>query len=301
VKHLLWSAAPLALLLLSGCQSRSEGPAAAKVDGRDIPVATLDAELKDAPPNIDRVAYRKTILPQVIDRDLLAQAARQMGLDKTAEFAIARDREEQKLLIAMLAQKLANTLPAPTGQAIDVYIAAHPYEFAQRQKFYVDQIRFAKPSSTEALMALGQYKTLDALADALTQNAATFTRSHVLVDSAFLDPAIAGAMTKQPLGDPILVPLDGFYTANAIVQRMAEPLTGPAARGLAAEILRRKAIADALGKALQDQRKAASIAYQPGFQPAAKTSGTSPGTSKVVEDAAGRAAGTAGATPGTRP
>lgn len=285
MRHLLWSAAPLALLALSGCQSGSDGPAAAKVDGRVISTQALDAELKDAPPTVDRLTYRRTVLPQVIDRDLLAQAARQMGLDKTPEFAAQRDREEQKLLVGLLAEKLASTLPAPSVQAVDRYVAANPNEFAQRQKYFVDQIRFAKPASTEALIALGQYKTLDALADALTQSATPFVRDHVLVDSAFLDPAIAGAMAKQPLGDPILVPFEGNYTANAILQRLPTPVSGNDARSLAAEILKRKAIADAMGQKLKEQRKAASISYEPGFKPDGKASGNS----KAIAEATSRA------------
>ncbi len=281
MKHWSWSVVPLALLALSGCQSKPEGKGVAQVDGQAITTQVLDAELADAPPGVDRLAYRKAILPQLVDRTLLVQAAQKMGIDKTPEFAAQRERQEQKLLVEMLARKLAATVPVPNVQAVDAYIAAHPYEFAQRQKFYVDQIRFAQPASTEALLALGQFKTLDALADALTRNATPFTRDHVLVDSAFLPAAIAAQMAKQPSGDPILLPYQGTYTANAIVQRMAAPVTGEPARALAGEILRRKAIADALGQTLKEQRKKASIAYEPGFKPDGKAA-----DSKTVRDAA---------------
>ena len=281
MKHWSWSVVPLALLALSGCQSKPEGKGVAQVDGQAITTQVLNAELADAPPGVDRLAYRKAILPQLVDRTLLVQAAQKMGIDKTPEFAAQRERQEQKLLVEMLAQKLAATVPVPNVQAVDAYIAAHPYEFAQRQKFYVDQIRFAQPASTEALLALGQFKTLDALADALTRNATPFTRDHVLVDSAFLPAAIAAQVAKQPSGDPILLPYQGTYTANAIVQRMAAPVTGEPARALAGEILRRKAIADALGQTLKEQRKKASIAYEPGFKPDGKAA-----DSKTVRDAA---------------
>ncbi|WP_322964288.1 SurA N-terminal domain-containing protein [Sphingomonas fuzhouensis] len=291
MKHLSWSAAPLALLALSACQSKPEGQVAAKVDGQAITMQALDAELADAPPGIDRLAYRKAILPQLVDRTLLAQAAQKMGIEKTPEFAAQRERQEQKLLVEMLAQKLANTVPVPTVQAVDAYIAAHPYEFAQRQKFYVDQIRFPQPASTDALLALGQSKTLDALADQLTGNATPFTRDHVLIDSAYLDPAIAAQVVKQALGDPILLPYKGSYTANAIIQRMAVPMTGEPARALAAEILRRKAIADALGKTLREQRQKASISYEAGFKPAGKPAADS----KAVRDAADQVPAKSGA------
>lgn len=287
MRYQFWSAVPLAIVALSGCQSKPEGQVVAKVDGHEISTQGLDAELTDAPPGVDRLAYRKAILPQLVDRTLLAQAARTMGLDKTPEFAARRERQEQKLLVEMLAQKLPNTVPVPNVQAVDAYIAAHPYEFAQRQKFYVDQIRFAQPASTDALLLLGQYKTLDALADALTRNATPFTRDHVLIDSAFLSPAMAAQVAKQPLGDPILLPYQGFYTANAIIQRMPTPMTGDVARGLAGEILRRKAIADAMGQTLQKARKDATITYQPGYQP----DGKAPAASKAIQDATDRAPG----------
>ncbi|MBZ6383252.1 hypothetical protein [Sphingomonas sanguinis] len=294
MKHLLWSAFPLAALALSGCQSKSDGQSVATVDGQAISTQGLDAELVDAPPGIDRLAYRKTILPQLVDRTLLAHAAQKMGLDKTPEYAARRERQEQKLLVEMLAEKLANAVPVPTVQAVDAYIAAHPYEFAQRQKFYVDQIRFAQPASTEALLSLGQYKTLDALADGLTRNATPFSRDHVLIDSAFLEPAVAAQVAKQPLADPIFLPYKGVYTANAIIQRMPTPIAGNVARGLAGEILRRKAIADAMGQTLQKARKDASITYQPGYKP----DGKAPAASKAIQDATDRAPGGAAASSG---
>lgn len=288
MKHLFWSAVPLAALALSGCQSKPEGQAVATVDGQAITTQGLDAELSDAPADVDRVAYRKTILPQIVDRTLLAQEARKMGIDKSPEFIAQRDREEQRLLVEMLAKKLANSVPLPTVEAVDRYIAAHPYEFAQRQKFYVDQIRFAQPASTDTLLQLGQNKTLDALATALTASAMPFTRDHVLIDSAFLDPAVAAQVAKQPLGDPILLPYNGLYTANAIIQRIPTPMTGNVARNLAGEILRRKAIADAMGETLKKARKDAAITYQAGYKPDAKA----PADSKVIQDATSRTGGT---------
>lgn len=289
MKHLLWGAVPLAMLALSGCQSKPEGQAVATVDGQAITTQGLDAELTDAPSDVDHVAYRKTILPQIVDRTLLAQAAKKMGIDKSPEFGVQRDREEQKLLVELLAKKLANSVPLPTVEAVDRYIAAHPYEFAQRQKFYVDQIRFAKTASTEALLQLGQNKTLDALAAALTNNATPFTRDHVLIDSAFLDPAVAGQVAKQPSGDPILLPYNGLYTANVIIQRIPTPMTGNAARNLAGEILRRKAIADAMGQTLKKARQDATITYQAGYKPDSKT----PADSKAIQDATSRTGGAA--------
>ncbi len=279
--HKFRVAMPITLLILAACQSKPEGQGVAEVDGRAITTQGLDAELADAPPGVDRLAYRKAILPQLVDRALLAQAARKMGLDKTPEFTAQRERHEQKLLVEMMARKLANTVPVPNVQAVDAYVAAHPYEFAQRQKFYVDQIRFAPPARTEALLALGQFKTLDALADGLTRNATPFTRDHVLIDSAFLDPAVAAQVAKQAAGDPILLPYNGIYTANAILQRMPAPVNGQDARGLAAEILRRKAIADVLGQTLQKARKDAKITYQQGYAPSSRPVGAS----KAIEDA----------------
>ena len=294
VRHLLLKAAALAMVALSGCQSKPEGQTVAKVDGQGITTQALDAELTDAPPNVDRLAYRKTILPQLVDRALLAESAREMGLDKSPEFAAQRERQEQKLLVEMLAKKLADTVAAPTVQATDRYIAAHPFEFAQRQKFYVDQIRFAQPASTQALLSLGQFRTLDALADGLSRSAIPFTRDHVLIDTAFLDPAIASQVAKQPLVDPILLPYKGFYTANAIIQRLPTPVGGDAARGLAAEILRRKSIADAMGQTLQKARKDAAITYQPGYTP----DGKSFTASKAIQDATEHRSDAATATSG---
>src|SRR5689334_24360697 len=102
VKYRVLAAISLAVLA-SACNRKAEGQTVAVVNGDEITVPDLNFALNQAkvPEGADKKLARSQLLQQLVDRRLLAQQARQEGIDKTAEYLNARRRADEDLLISM--------------------------------------------------------------------------------------------------------------------------------------------------------------------------------------------------------
>ncbi|MFD2499506.1 SurA N-terminal domain-containing protein [Rhizorhabdus histidinilytica] len=132
VKAALLGGAMVAALLVSGCHKEPKGQILAIVNGEEISLQELNAELQGTriPDSVDRDKLRKQVLQRLIDRKLIVQKAREQGLDKTPEFVTQQRRLEENLLVTMLGQKIASTVPMPDDRDITQYIADNPTQFA---------------------------------------------------------------------------------------------------------------------------------------------------------------------------
>jgi len=91
--------------LLAGCGNGGEaelekGQVVATVNGKDVTVHELNAELQgvDLPSGAQRKAVEQAALQQVVQRRILADIARERGLDKTPMFLLQEKRAEETIL-----------------------------------------------------------------------------------------------------------------------------------------------------------------------------------------------------------
>ena len=152
-----------------------EGQVIATVDGEEITRAELnhEARTRSLPLGQD-VALRKTIVAELIDRKLLAKAAREQRLDQTPDYLLTVRRLNElslaQRLLATAAEESANVSPAE----VQSYIADNPNAFGQRTLFSVD--RLVLPAKLDA----GVAKAL--------QNAPDSGRMQDIAESADLKP-----------------------------------------------------------------------------------------------------------------
>ena len=69
-------------VLLGGCQKEATGQVAAVVNGEEITLQEINAELAQlqVPEGVDRAQVQQAALQRIVDRRLLAQAAKEDGL-----------------------------------------------------------------------------------------------------------------------------------------------------------------------------------------------------------------------------
>src|SRR5579875_1248809 len=111
-----------ALLLLGGCggkkgaESLDKGQVVATVDGKDITTGELNAELMgvNVPQGERGKAIQQAALQQIVNRTILADLARDRGLDKTPMYLLQVRRGEDSLLVQMLQRQLASQIKPPT-------------------------------------------------------------------------------------------------------------------------------------------------------------------------------------------
>lgn len=264
-------------IAIAGCSKKPTDQVVAIVNGEEISLPELNAELGNAqvPEGVDKKAVQKQLLQRLVDRRLLAQAAKEQGLDRDPAFIVDQRRMQESLLVEKLAKKTNDSIPVPTAAEIDKFITGNPSLFAQRQIYAVDQVAFATPTDATKLRALEPAKTMDQVIAVLRGLGIGFQRGNRPVDSATVPPEQMAKILALPKGEPFVVPTNGQVTVNVITGGRAEPLPDAQARQMAVRLIRSQALAKQGEQRLKDARGKAKIEYQAGFEPPA--AGAAPG------------------------
>ncbi len=269
VKTALLGSVVAAALLVAGCHREPKGQILAIVNGEEISMQELNAELQGAriPDSVDRKVLRKQVLQRLIDRKLIVQRAREQGLDKTPEFIAQQRRLEENLLVTLLGQKIAAQVPMPDDRDITQYIADNPTQFGGRERLLLDQIQFGAPKDVKQLLTLRDAHSLEDLAVGIQRLGLPMTRGKGVIDTGRLDPQLIKVINQLPPGEPFVLPSNGQYVASVIVGRDATPTPTPVAKAAAAEMVRRKELVSESKAQVARARSTAEIQYQPGYEP----------------------------------
>ena len=269
VKAALLAGVVASALLITGCHKEPKGQILAIVNGEEISIQELNAELQGAriPDSVDRNALRKQVLQRLIDRKLIVQKAREQGLDKTPDYIAQQRRMEENLLVTLLGQKIASTVPMPDDRDITQYIADNPTQFSGRERLLLDQIQFGAPKDVKQLLTLRDAHNLEDLAAGIRRLGLPMSRGRGVIDTGRLDPQLINMINKLPPGEPFVLPSNGQYVASVIVGRDATPTPAPVAKAAAAEMVRRKELVAESKAQVARARSTAEIQYQPGYEP----------------------------------
>lgn len=256
-------------LLVTACHKEPKGQIVAIVNGEEISMQELNAELQGAaiPDTADRKALRKQVLQRLIDRKLIVQKAREQGLDKTPEYVSQQRRLEENLLVSLLGQKIAATVPMPDDRDVTQYVADNPTQFGGRERLLLDQIQFAAPKDPKLLLTLRDAHSLEDLAVGIQKLGLAMSRGKGVIDTGRLDPELAKVINQLPPGEPFVLPSNGQYVASVIVGRDSTPTPTTVSRNAAAEMVRRKDLIAESRAQVTSARQTAEIQYQPGYEP----------------------------------
>lgn len=257
------------LLLLAGCGKTPKGQVLAIVNGEDITVQALQAEVQDMriPDNVDRKKLSKAILQAVIDRELEVEEARRQGLDKTPEFRALLKRNEEDLLTGLLGHKVAVTVPLPAEEDIRNYIAGNPLQFARRQRLTLDELTFTSPKDRRRLSVLANAHSIDEAAAALQSIGIVATRGQATIDTGQTEPGVAAQIDRAPPGEPILLPRGDRLAVGVITAREPIILSPDNARIAAARAIRGADLFRESQAQIAAARAKADIKYEAGWAP----------------------------------
>jgi peptidyl-prolyl cis-trans isomerase C len=267
------SALLMATAMLAACQSEPTGQVAAIVDGDEITLAQINAELAmmQVAEGSDQKAMQALALQRVVDRRLLANSARQDGIDQTPEFIVRRQQLEEALMVQLLTQKVGRSVKVPTEEEISRYIAANPNMFANRSILTVDQFRFPAPANGEYLKPLAAAKTMAEVRATLEKLGIKVAEpKRTQIDTAQLPGEMVDQIRKVPAGEPFVVPADGMVIVNLVISQQSEPMPSEAVRPAALAAVRNQALSDLLQKRIAAEKAQSEIKYQPGFAPPKK-------------------------------
>lgn len=256
------------LAATSGCKREASGQVVAVVDGEEITAQEINAEIGGKiPPKVDPKEVQRQTLQQIIDRRLIAKAAKDDGIDKDQEYLLKQRQVNDALLIQMLGQRTDRTFRIPDTGEIQKYMTAHPTMFAQRQILQTDRISIPTPVDMQKVSAIKDDHSMDAVAARLTALNIKFTRDTAPLDTAALPPEIIGRIHKLPPGEPFVIPQPGVLMVLLVTSSAPQPVAIDQARPVVVQLMRKEAVEKAIRQRLKTQRDAAKIEYQPGFAP----------------------------------
>jgi EpsD family peptidyl-prolyl cis-trans isomerase len=256
--------------LLAGCKDKTpQGQVAATVNGNEVTLQELNAELTAAnlPANVDKKAAQRAMLQRVIERKLLVAAAADQGLDKTADFLANKRRMDETLVAQAYAKKQLAAVPVPSGAEITKFMNDHPNVFLQREQLVLDQIRFAPPKDISSLKALENDHSMDAVAAHLGQMGIKFQRGSAQLDTGQAPTQLIKLINAAPPTEPFVVPDRGIITVNLVKARRAVAIDPAQAKSGAVNAWRQQKFEEQLNQQVTALKSSAKVTYQGGFAP----------------------------------
>lgn len=258
-------------VILSGCEKTAEGQVAAVVNGEEVTLQEINAALSEAniPEGADKDILKQQALQQIVDRRLLAQAAKESGIDQDPSYLIRERQLSEALLVRMYADKAGTTIKVPDQAAIDRYTEANPFTFANRTVYAVDQVIFPAPANLGDLKQLEVANTLADVERILTEMGIQFARKSAQMDSVQVPPAMMAQIVSLAPGEPFVIPTGATVTANVIKAQQKVPFNAEQAGPAAVKAIRNEEMAKIMKQRLTEAKAKSEITYQDGFAPAA--------------------------------
>lgn len=256
-------------LALAGCQKKAEGQVVAVVNGEEITLTELNAEIAElnVPASADKDQVRSSVLQRMVDRRLLVQAAKESGLDRDPEYLTQERRMREQLLVNMYGRRTMDTVKVPDAAAIDKYIAERPQMFTDRQRLIMDQIQFDPPADTTRLKELESAHSMAEVATRLKAMGIAFQQGRGSLDTASIAPDMLTRIKALPAGEPFIVPANGKLVVSVITGTEAVPVPEEQARQMAGQAMRNEELNKIGETRLKEAKATAKIEYQAGFEP----------------------------------
>src|SRR5579859_542334 len=248
---------------LDGGHKAPTGQVVATVDGREVTLRELNAEMGSATfpdPKARKVAEQQA-LRNIVARIVLANTARQQGLDKTPDFALQKQRAIDTVLAQQLQQKLIAAVPQPSKEEAQNYIAAHPDTFLERKVFVVDQIRMPRVP-VEVLKALEPLKTMEEIEVVLNKDNIPHQRADATLDAVGADPRLVDFILKLPANEVFVLPANDGLLVNRVKETKVIPFTGDAATQFATKWLTRQRTQESVSRSFNQLLSASSSKIQ---------------------------------------
>lgn len=269
-----------ACLLVAGCGKggkEPKGQVVATVNGQEITAIDLRNEMGDfrAPDAATRKAAERAALQQIIDRKLLAEVAKERKLDKTPDYVQQKRRVDEAFIVRYWQTSIAKSVPAPSKEEVERFVAANPDLYAARKVFVLDQIRAPMVRDPAVIEALKPLKTLADVGSLLTSKNIRFQQGSTTLDALTAPPEVVSQIMKLPADEVFVVPQGNLLTINHIRETRVVPAPAEVATVHATQYLKNQRTQTAVQRELSAALAAAkkekdAVQYAKAYQPPAK-------------------------------
>lgn len=283
-----------AVLAACGGARKSDAPTqiAAKVNREEISVHQVNYFLRRqgpvTPEQLD--AMSRQTLEALVDQEVAVQAAIDQRLDRDPNVVQSLEAARRELLARAYAERLAQSVPAPTPQEVKQYYDTHPALFARRRLYtLVDTAVDATPEQQKTIEAqLPATRGTADVALVLRQAGLRYGSRRSTMGAEALPMQAVDAMAALNDGQSLLV--GGARDAHiyTVVDTQPAPLNLEEARSSIENFLLAERRRTALEQQIKTLRSAARIEYRGQFASQSATPASAPasGTAEAAAPAA---------------
>lgn len=302
-RSLVASMVVLAALGMSACGNKEKkaGQSVVVVNGEEITQHQINDELQRVPP-AQHAAASKQLMEQLIDRQVLLDAAVKDKLDRSATVMQAVERAKVTIIAQSYMQKKLSALPKPTKSEIEEYYTKNPVFFGERKVFDMKQLQMAAKDVTDDVKKmLDTAKNLDEVAAFLTEKKVVFGRGQVSRSSSDLPPQMTEKLVSMPREQLFMVNEGGSSTLLQVVEIKPAAVTLAVASPQIEQFLINKKNKEFADGEIKRLRAAAKIEYLPGAPKDVAKPAASAAASAAAPAAASPAAAPAAASASSAP
>ncbi|GLJ00171.1 hypothetical protein [Sphingobium sp. BS19] len=255
---------------VSGCGSpKPGGQTVAVVNGEPITQAQLNAEAGDTANTRDKTKRQTALnaaLDAIVARKIVAQAAREQGLEKDPGLQLELDKIKDLALIRRFLELNAKTgISAVSDTDINNFLSQNPQLAEARKIIDVQKLEFATPSDPSLMEKIKVAKTMAELQQVLEANGVKVTPSQSKLDTASMSPQLYKAIMTTAGGEPLML-IEGLNAqAVLLTQALDAPLSNEKSIQLAKDSLQEERMTKRIAQQIQSLRGAAKIEYGPGY------------------------------------
>jgi len=196
--------------IVSGCgesKDKKASQAIVRVDESEITVHQVNQALQQLRvPQAQKKQATKQLLPSLIDRQLLENAALQAKLDRSPDVLQSIEQAKAQILAQAYMQKVVTTVAKPTDAEISAYYKTHPEYFIQRKAFQLEEITMSRNDfNDEAKSMANAAKTLTDVSNWLNKNQLRFAKASSERSSTDLPPDLVKQLLGMQVGNLIVV------------------------------------------------------------------------------------------------
>lgn len=234
----------IALAGMTGCYPDSQpvSQVAVKVNGDEISVHQVELAIEAraaALPAAAASAATHSTLASLVDQELLAQAAREQGLDRDPRVIQLMEAAKRQVLAQAMQERIGAVASEPSTDEIDRYYDAHPELFAKRRLYQIQETTLGLPANRFAALQAQVNSTgsLEALREVIGREGLRSNVRHLSISAEDLPLAILPKIAQMKPGESLMLPLEGGARALTLLGSQAAPIGAEGSRKLIARYL----------------------------------------------------------------
>lgn len=274
--RLVLSAVALALVL-SACgreaatpkeavvEKKPSGPAAAKVNGTEIPVEQVTALLSRAgnvAPDQAKAAGRQ-ILERLIDQEVLLQKAAEKKLDQDPKVIQAIETARREVLTRAYLEQAAAGAAKPSEQEIKDYYDKHPELFKERRVYNLREIAINAPQDTLPALQeqMAKSKSLNDVVNWLKGKNIQFATNQGAKAAEQLPLEVLPKFHQLKDGQTAILPMPAGILVVQVVASQTQPLDETQAKPFIEQFLTNQRRTESAAAEMKKLRETAKVEY----------------------------------------